>query len=91
MWDQRYSRDNYAYGTKPNDFLMEMSDKLPTGKVLCLAEGEGRNVFFWTENTLSLIEFYSPLMIATEEKLNFMGVGVFFKKTFIDLASILPF
>ncbi len=49
MWDQRYSRDNYAYGTKPNDFLMEMSDKLPTGKVLCLAEGEGRNAVWLAE------------------------------------------
>ena len=49
MWDQRYSRDNYAYGTKPNDFLMEMSDKLSSGKVLCLAEGEGRNAVWLAE------------------------------------------
>ena len=49
MWDQRYSSDGYAYGTKPNDFLMEMSDRLPAGKVLCLAEGEGRNAVWLAE------------------------------------------
>lgn len=43
MWDERYSSKNYAYGTEANDFLKEMIDKLPQGKVLCLAEGEGRN------------------------------------------------
>ena len=43
MWDQRYSNNGYAYGTEPNDFLVSMLDKLPAGKVLCLAEGEGRN------------------------------------------------
>jgi SAM-dependent methyltransferase len=43
MWDERYSTDSYAYGIEPNDFLKEMSARLPTGKVLCLAEGEGRN------------------------------------------------
>jgi 2-polyprenyl-3-methyl-5-hydroxy-6-metoxy-1,4-benzoquinol methylase len=43
MWDQRYRHKTYAYGTQPNDFLVSMLDKLPAGKVLCLAEGEGRN------------------------------------------------
>jgi len=43
MWDERYSSDSYAYGTEANDFLTEMVNKLPKGKVLCLAEGEGRN------------------------------------------------
>ena len=43
MWDQRYSSDSYAYGTEPNDFLVESVGSLPKGKVLCLAEGEGRN------------------------------------------------
>lgn len=43
MWDQRYSSDSYAYGIEPNDFLKEKFYQLPIGKVLCLAEGEGRN------------------------------------------------
>lgn len=46
-WDSRYSEPGYAYGTRPNDFLAERIDLLPeSGKVLCLAEGEGRNAVF---------------------------------------------
>ncbi len=44
MWDSRYSRPDYVYGTTPNTFLAEVSDRIrPGGKVLSLAEGEGRN------------------------------------------------
>ena len=49
MWDERYSTENYAYGTKANDFLVSMIDRLPTGKILCLAEGEGRNAVWLAE------------------------------------------
>jgi hypothetical protein len=43
MWDERYSGGTYAYGTEPNEFLTAMASRLPTGRVLCLGEGEGRN------------------------------------------------
>ena len=43
MWNERYSSDRYAYGMEANDFLVSMNDRLPGGKILCLAEGEGRN------------------------------------------------
>lgn len=46
MWDERYSSAEYAYGTKPNDFLRDNINALPKGKILCLAEGEGRNAAF---------------------------------------------
>ncbi len=49
MWDQRYDSKAYAYGTQPNDFLVSMVDKLPIGKILCLAEGEGRNAVWLAE------------------------------------------
>lgn len=50
MWDERYSDDEYAYGTSPNDFLASVLNQLPKGKALCLAEGEGRNAVFLAEN-----------------------------------------
>lgn len=49
MWNKRYSSKSYAYGTKANDFLVSMIDRLPTGKILCLAEGEGRNADWLAE------------------------------------------
>lgn len=46
MWDQRYAAPGYAYGKEPNDFLRQVSDRIPRGRVLCLAEGEGRNAVY---------------------------------------------
>ena len=42
MWDERYREEGFAYGREPNDFLRGMVERLPAGKTLCLAEGEGR-------------------------------------------------
>lgn len=46
MWNERYSSKEYAYGTEPNTFLQAHFRYLPMGKVLSLAEGEGRNAVF---------------------------------------------
>jgi SAM-dependent methyltransferase len=46
MWDERYSAEDYAYGKEANRFLAENFGALPRGKVLSLAEGEGRNAVF---------------------------------------------
>lgn len=43
MWDERYSADEYIFGTEPNDFLKTHAAQLKPGSVLCLADGEGRN------------------------------------------------
>ena len=43
MWDQRYAAKEYVYGTEPNEFLHANAALLPKTKVLCLADGEGRN------------------------------------------------
>ena len=46
-WDSRYAEPGWAFGTEPNDFLREQAARLPAGsRVLCLAEGEGRNAVF---------------------------------------------
>ncbi len=45
-WDERYSEQGYTYGTTPNAFLVSVVDRLPQGKILMLAEGEGRNAVY---------------------------------------------
>lgn len=51
MWDQRYSESGFVYGTEANDFLKEEFQRIPAGgRVLCLAEGEGRNAVFLAQN-----------------------------------------
>jgi len=46
MWDEKYSAAHYVYGEVPNTFLQEHVDCLPKGRILCLAEGEGRNAVY---------------------------------------------
>ena len=43
QWDKRFGVDRYLYGTEPVRFLVENLHRLPKGKALCLAAGEGRN------------------------------------------------
>ena len=50
MWNERYNGAEYVFGTEPNDFLTEVFENIPAGgRVLCLAEGEGRNAVFLAE------------------------------------------
>jgi SAM-dependent methyltransferase len=49
MWDDRYGTDEYVFGTEPNEFLAEQAQGLAPGRVLCIAEGEGRNAVWLAE------------------------------------------
>ena len=47
FWDQRYASDDLAYGEAPNDFLVQMADRLPaSGKAMDIGAGGGRNALF---------------------------------------------
>jgi len=54
MWDERYSAEEYAYGKKPNEFLEANISSIPKGKILSLAEGEGRNAVFLAKQGYSV-------------------------------------
>lgn len=44
MWDQRFAGEAYFYGTEPNRFLTQQAHRIrPGGRVLAVADGEGRN------------------------------------------------
>lgn len=45
-WNDRYSKEEFAYGIDPNNYLKEQLEMLPVGKILFAAEGEGRNAVF---------------------------------------------
>ena len=70
MWNQRYSESGYVYGTQPNDFLAEVVDRLPRGRVLCLAEGEGRNAVFLAGQGFEVVAVdASPVGLQKAERL----------------------
>lgn len=45
-WDDRYSKEEFAYGKQPNNFLEEQLENLNPKTILFAAEGEGRNAVF---------------------------------------------
>ncbi len=45
-WDARYEGNDYLYGKEPADFLRENLARLPKGRALDIAAGEGRNAVF---------------------------------------------
>jgi SAM-dependent methyltransferase len=51
FWNERYSENGFAYGIKANDFLIENYHIFnPRSRILCLAEGEGRNAIFMAKH-----------------------------------------
>lgn len=55
MWDQRFDRDDYLYGTTPSQFLVAQHNRLRPGqRALVVAEGEGRNAVYLAEQGLKV-------------------------------------
>ncbi len=47
FWNNRYAAEVYAYGKAPNSFINEQAAIFaPNSKLLCIAEGEGRNAVY---------------------------------------------
>ena len=67
MWDERYSSDDYVYGTAPNDFLVSVADRLPGGRVLCLGEGEGRNAVWLAQRGLEVTAVDGTLTLLADD------------------------
>jgi hypothetical protein len=49
FWNNRYAREEYAYGILPNAYFQTQLDLLQPGKLLLPAEGEGRNAVYAAE------------------------------------------
>lgn len=54
FWNQVYNSSEYAYGKNPNCYFKLCLDKLPKGKLLLAAEGEGRNAVYAAESNWSV-------------------------------------
>ena len=66
-WEGRYRKPDYAFGKEPNYFLAACRTLLPrSGKVLAVADGEGRNGIWLAEQGLDVLSLdFSP---AAQEK-----------------------
>lgn len=46
FWNERFSSEDYIYGTEPNEFFKQQIDLLDAGKLLLPGEGEGQNAVY---------------------------------------------
>ncbi len=90
FWNERYRGETYAYGTEPNVFLKEVAHRIPKGRVLCIAEGEGRNAVYLAGlgHEVTAIDFSSEGLAKTERLARERNVVV--KTVQADLASYEP-
>ncbi len=57
-WDRRFSADGYLFGTAPNEFLRANAACWSAGqRVLCVADGEGRNSIWLAQQGLQVQAF----------------------------------
>jgi SAM-dependent methyltransferase len=87
MWDERFSEPGYAYGTEPNGFLFSVTDQIPPGKVLCLAEGEGRNAVYLAELGYEVTAVDTSTVGLTKAEALALDRGVTIDTVLADLAE----
>ncbi len=57
-WNARYNTDSYLFGEQPNEFLVAQAHRLSPGqRVLCVADGEGRNSVWLAKHGLDVEAF----------------------------------
>ena len=87
MWDERYGKPGYSYGTAPNAFLVSAAERLPPGRILSLGEGEGRNAVYLATLGYQVVGVDgSPVGLAKARKLA-LECGVRITTVVSDLAD----
>jgi cyclopropane fatty-acyl-phospholipid synthase-like methyltransferase len=56
-WSQRFDTKEYIFGEMPNKYLVSQRAQLKSGKVLAIADGEGRNGVWLAEQGLQVDSF----------------------------------
>ena len=56
-WSQRFETKEYIFGEIPNKYLVSQRSQLKSGKVLAIADGEGRNGVWLAEQGLQVDSF----------------------------------
>ena len=81
-WEARYSAPDYIFGKEPNYFLVKCKPLLPTsGRVLAVADGEGRNSVWLAEQGLDVhaIDFSPTAQDKARALARERGVNVIFE------------
>lgn len=87
FWDQRYDQPEYVFGTAPAAFLPRHLAQLPKeARVLCVADGEGRNSVWLAERGLDVTAFdpSAPALAKARALAKQRGVSVGYHQTGIE-------
>ncbi len=69
VWNERYSGENYFYGTEPNAFLVSQKALLKPGmRCLAVADGEGRNGVWLAQQGLEVLSVDSSHVAQAKAK-----------------------
>jgi len=87
-WETRFAGPEYVFGTAPNEFLRAQAHLLPArGKVLAVADGEGRNGVWLAEQGLDVLSVdFSPTAQAKAKALA-KARGVALRTEEVDLVT----
>ncbi len=72
FWNERFGSDEFLFGVQPNDFLKDVAPQflLEASKVLCVADGEGRNSCWLAQQNHQVHAFdFSEVAIQKAKKL----------------------
>ncbi|MFZ2160770.1 MAG: class I SAM-dependent methyltransferase [Sideroxyarcus sp.] len=86
VWDERYSGEEYHFGTEPNAFLISQNDLLKPGmNCLAVADGEGRNGVWLAQQGLEVLSVDSSSVALEKAKKLAQQRGVKVKFEQVDL------
>lgn len=59
FWNERFDKAEFIFGKEPNEYLVEKAQQYlkPGNKVLCIADGEGRNGVWLAKQGMQVISF----------------------------------
>lgn len=87
-WDERYSAEDFSYGTRPNAWLEANSDAFAAGgRILCLADGEGRNGVWLAEQGFEVTSVDQSAVGMTKAAALAQARGVEIETVVADLAT----
>lgn len=59
FWNERFDKEEFIFGKEPNEYLVEKTKQYlkPKDKVLCIADGEGRNGVWLAKQGMQVVGF----------------------------------
>ena len=59
FWNERFDKEEFIFGKEPNEYLVEKTKQYlkPQDKVLCIADGEGRNGVWLARQGMQVVGF----------------------------------